>query len=209
MHNLRHNSCETQTTLKNTWFPVNTCYSPHTRFIGFISFNIGLTSFNWPGDLRHCFWHFWCETAGWLRELCCPSLDFLTSMALAVMFYRDPYQPVTHLHRSGCTVVNHIVSLPMTCLMMTPKKIIYSRWLSEILQLGSRRPLTPSNLNCCSMLTDDVWWMVMYPHFRAATSCESLGSGSRFPIWPEWSDAEISKEKWDSNKSHNAVNLLY
>lgn len=47
----------------------------------------------------------------------------------------------------------------------------------------------------------------MCHHFRAAslvaTSSESLGAATwkcKFPIWPEWNDAEVGKEKWDTSK---------
>lgn len=45
----------------------------------------------------------------------------------------------------------------------------------------------------------------MCHRFRAASlvtlseSLESVGR-CRFPIWPEWSDADVSKEKWASSK---------
>ncbi len=63
----------------------------------------------------------------------------------------------------------------------------------------------------------------MRHHFRAASlvaaSSESFGGvwTCRFPIWPEWNDADVNKEKWDSskgaedgrtNKTHNAVNTM-
>lgn len=52
----------------------------------------------------------------------------------------------------------------------------------------------------------------------AATSSESLGGVGKYrvPIWPEWNDAEVNREKWDSNrgpedgkptKSPSAVNM--
>lgn len=45
-----------------------------------------------------------------------------------------------------------------------------------------------------------------YHHFRAASlvasASGSLGEPSRcrFPIWPEWNEAEVNREKWDAAK---------
>lgn len=39
----------------------------------------------------------------------------------------------------------------------------------------------------------------MSRYFRTANSSESLEK-SKMYIWPEWSDAEVSKEKWDVSK---------
>lgn len=130
---------------------------PTHGLLALFPFNIDLISFNLPGDLRHCVSTL-VQTADWLKEICCPSVDVLTSMVLAVMFYSDPCQPVTHLHRSGCTVVNHIVSLPMTCLMMTPKKsfthgdcLEFCSW--GVGDLWHRVTLIPSK--CWQMMFDE------------------------------------------------------
>ncbi|KAM4521485.1 androglobin isoform 2-T2 [Odontesthes bonariensis] len=73
---------------------------------------------------------------------------------------------------------------------------------------GKKKESSSSKVSLSDQQTD--------AHSLVATSTESLSSVGKckFPIWPEWSDAEVDKEKWNSskgpedkktNKSPNAV----
>lgn len=96
--------------------------------------------------------------------------------------YIDPYQPVTHLRRTGCTVVNHIVSLPMTCLM-TPNKSFTHGDCLEFCSWG-----VGDLWHRATLIAAKCWQMMFVSSFQSSCLLREPGIRIRIPYlaWVEW-----------------------
>lgn len=155
---------------------LSTCYSPNTRFIGVLSFHF-------PGDLRHWFSTLlvrdsWLIQRNLLSQSWFPDLHGTGCNVL----YIDPYQPVTHLRRTGCTVVNHIVSLPMTCLM-TPNKSFTHGDCLEFCSWG-----VGDLWHRATLIAAKCWQMMFVSSFQSSRLLREPGIRIQIPYlaWVEW-----------------------